>query len=119
MKKVASLTAWAIVVAIVMVAVVVVIVVKVLVCTAVDVDAAVELLVIGVWAGMMIGSLSEVVTGVVGVLVFLVAVSYFLEMLSGVMVKALAVGIGVEALADMNVNVFAAVMNTLDSSMLI
>ena len=57
---------------------------------------------------MVVGSWSDVVTGVVIVLEFVVPVSYFVEVLSDVAVEALAGGMGVEVLADVNVNASAA-----------
>ena len=69
----------------------------------------VGLLVVGIWADVVNG-------GVLG-LEFVVPVSYLLEVLSDMMVGALAVGIGAEVLGDLDVNVSAAVMTALEFSM--
>ena len=74
------------------------------------VDVLFELLLIEVWADVVIKSLSNVVTGVVVTSKCVVPVSYVLEVLSDVMVKALAVGINVEVMAGVGVDVSAAVM---------
>ena len=125
---VTSLTAWVVILVAVMtgVAVAVAVVIKVLVYAGVVVNIAVKLPVVGVWATE---PLSDVVTGTVVVLEFVVPVSYFVEVLSNVLVEALlAVGIGVEGLpdeiavgvevlADVNVNLLAAVINALDVPM--
>ena len=47
------------------------------------------------------------------------SVSYVVEALSGVVVAALAVDIALEVLADVNVNVSAAVMTALELTILI
>ena len=48
---------------------------------------------------------------------FIVLVSYLVEVLSDIVVKALAISIGVEMLADVNVNVSAAVITALEFPM--
>ena len=63
---------------------------------------------------VMAESLSDVVTGVVVVCEFVVTGSCFVEVLSDVVVEALAFGIGVEVLADVRVNVSPAVMTALE-----
>ena len=68
------------------------------------INLAVELLIIDVWVDAMIGSLSDVANGVVIVLEFGVLVLYCIEVESDVVVGALAVGIRVEVVADVNVN---------------
>ena len=77
----------------------------------------VELLLIGVRANVVIISLSDVVTGVMIVLECAVPVSYFVGVLPDVMVEALAIGINVEVLFDVKVNVLAAMMPTLELPM--
>ena len=67
----------------------------------------VERLFIGVWADVVIESLSNVVAGVVVVLECVVRVSYFREVVSDVMIKMLAVCIGDEVMIGVNVNVSA------------
>ena len=62
---------------------------------------------------VMVDSFSDVVTGVVVVLEFVVPVSY---LLSGVAVEALIISIGVWVLAGANTNVSAAVMTALEFS---
>ena len=79
-----------------------------------------ELLFGDVWIDVVIESLASVVTGGVVVLEFLVPVSYFVEVWSDVlvvMVEELAVGIGVEVFADVNVNVSKGVVTALAFSM--
>ena len=64
--------------------------------------------------------MASVVTGGVVVLEFLVPVSYFVEVWSDVlvvMVEELAVSIGVEVFADVNVNVSKGVVTALAFSM--
>ena len=60
----------------------------------------------------MVIDLSVVVT-----LAFVVLVSYFPKLLSGMVVEALVVGIGVEVLSGMNANVSAGVMTASEFSM--
>ena len=48
---------------------------------------------------------------------FAFAISYFVEVLSGVVVEALAVDVGVKVLARANINVSAAVMIALEFPM--
>ena len=78
-----------------------------------------ELLFGDVWIDVVIESLASVVTGGVVVLEFLVPVSYFVEVWSDVLVvvEELAVGIGVEVFADVNVNVSKGVVTALAFSM--
>ena len=74
---------------------------------------AVGVLLICVWAEfLVIESFSDVVTGIVVILECLVPVSYFVEVLSDALVKALAIDMSVEVLACANVNVVAAVVTT-------
>ena len=97
-----------------------VVVVKVPVLAGVVVSMAVELLVIGVWDDVATTSVPDGgVTNVVVALECVVPVAYFLvlEVLSDLVVEALAVGIGVEVLDDVNVNVSAAVMTALEFPM--
>ena len=61
--------------------------------------------------------MSDVVTGVVIVLEFVVPVSYFVEMLSDVAVEALAISVSVEVLVGVNVNVSPAVMTAVEFAM--
>ena len=86
----------------------VVMVAVVTVAVVVVVIMAVELLVNGVW---VIGLLSDVMARVVVALKFVVPISSF------VLAEALSVGIGVEVLTAMNVNVSAAVMTALEFPM--
>ena len=74
-------------------------------------NTAVELLVIDV---CVIESFSDVVTGVVITLEFVVPVSYFAEMISCV---AADVDIGVEVLVNKNVNVSAVMKTALELPM--
>ena len=64
-----------------------------------------------VWSDVVIESLADMVNGVVLALDVVVSVSYFVEVLSDVMVEAFTSGI------DMNANVSASVMTALDFSM--
>jgi hypothetical protein len=81
------------------------------------VNVAVELLVIDAWVDVVIESLPDVVTDGVVVLEFVVPVSYFAEVLSDVVLEALAVSIGFEVLDDVNVNVSVAVMTAFEFCM--
>ena len=63
-------------------------------------------------------TLCEVVTGVMADSEFVVLVSYFVELVFDVTFGALTIGIGVEVLTDADVKVSAAVISTLDFSML-
>ena len=105
---VASLAVYVITLAVVMVLVTLIIIgaFKVLVYTGVVVNMAAKLLVIDVWT---IESFSGLVAGVAVVLEFAV--------LSGMVARALVVGIGVEVLTDTNINVLTAVMTALEFPM--
>ena len=61
--------------------------------------------------------LHGVMTDWVVVLEVVVPLSYLVEVLSDVVVETLAIDIGVEVLADMNVTVSAAVMTALELPM--
>ena len=74
------------------------------------INKAVGWLAIDVWDGGISESLLYVVTGVVVDLGIFVSFPCFEKVLSDVMSEALAVGTGDERLADVNVNVSAAVM---------
>ena len=78
------------------------------------VNMAVELLVTDAW---VIESFSDVVNGVAVVLELVVPVSYFVEVLQGVAVEALPVGIGGEVLASVKLNVSAAVITIMEFPM--
>ena len=78
------------------------------------VNMTVGLVVVGVGADVVTESLSDVVTGGVVNLEYVVLVSYFVEVLCDAVAEALYVGIGVEVLADVNLNVSAAVMTALE-----
>ena len=75
----------------------------------------VGILLIDVW---VVESLADVLTGVLLALKFVVVVSYAVEVLSDVVTESSAANIGVvEVLANMNVNLSAAVMTTLEFPM--
>ena len=87
--------------------VVAVLVVKVLVEATVVFKMALELLIIEAWADV-------VVTGTMVALKFVVPGSCLVELMSDVIVKALVNGIGLEVLADVNVNVSTAMMTAFE-----
>ena len=74
------------------------------------VTMAAALMALGTW---VIESFSNV-TDVAVVLEFVAPMLSFVEVFSDVLVEAIAVGITVEVLADVNVNVLAAVMTALE-----
>ena len=74
------------------------------------------MLVIDMWDGVGTESLSDVEADVVLALEFVMPVSCFVEVLSDVVVKALAVGIATDVLPDMNLNVLAVIMTALEFS---
>ena len=106
-----------VVVMVLAVVVTMVVVLKVLVYAGVVVSMAVELLVIDAWTDVVIESLSDVVTGGMVVLEFVVPKSYFVEVLSGLVVEAVVFSIGFEVVGDVNMNVSAAVMTPLEFPM--
>ena len=81
------------------------------------VNMAVKPLSIDVWGDVVIGSLSNVMIGLVVTLAFVVPVSYFVTVSSGAVVEALAVEFSTEVLLDVNVNVLTDVMTALDFPM--